>query len=134
MRMALDAIMARSPMFRFIVALICTAIVGFSAFGQTNGHDRYHWWYQHWKQPGTDIGCCNARITAFGAEQGDCEPTRAELRNGDWYAWERFSGQWLKIPDDRIVHERNPSSEEGHLCFNKYTKQILCFVPPDTGG
>jgi hypothetical protein len=85
-------------------------------------------------QPGTTISCCNARETVFGVEHGDCEPTRYEMRNGEWYAWLRQESRWLHIPDDRLIRERNPSGEEGHLCYNTYTKQILCAAPPDTGG
>ena len=118
----------------FFIGLFILMAIAFQPAKAQDGHMRWHQYYQHWKQPGTEVGCCNARINAMGAEVGDCEPTRAELRKGDWYAWERFGSQWIKIPDDRIVRERNPSGEEGHLCFNKYTKQILCFVPPDTGG
>lgn len=117
-------------MRRILIVLILLVI----SFPVTAQHERWHEYYRHWKQPGTNQSCCNARVDVFGVEHGDCEPTRAEIRNGDWYAWERFSSQWIKIPDDRIVRERNPSGEEAHLCFNKFTKAILCFVPPDTGG
>ena len=121
-------------MRRFAFLLICTVWVVFPAFSQTDGHSRWHHYYQEWKQPGSQASCCNARIVyPGGAETGDCEPTRAEMRNGDWYAWERHLAQWLKVPDNKIVRERNPSGEEGHLCWNQYSG-VLCFVPPDTGG
>lgn len=122
--------MTHIPAAMIFVGLMLLAVV---AFGQ-DGHHRFHHYYQHWKQPGTTVSCCNARMNVMGVEMGDCEPTRAEIRQGDWYAWERLTQRWLKIPDDRILKERNPSVEEGHLCFNKWTGQILCFVPPDTGG
>lgn len=117
-------------MRRILIVLILAAI----SFPVAAQHERWHEYYKHWMQPGTNISCCNARVDTFGVQSGDCEPTRAEIRNGYWYAWERLSGRWIKIPDDRIVRERNPSGEEAHLCFNQYTKSILCFVPPDTGG
>jgi hypothetical protein len=104
-----------------------------AAYAQ-DGHARWHMYYQNWKQPGTTISCCNARINIMGIEHGDCEPTRYEMRKGEWYAWLRQESRWLHIPDDRILKERNPSGEEGHLCFNTHTRQILCAVPPDTGG
>lgn len=113
--------------------LLGLALLAPRAFGQ-DGHERWHQYYRTWMQPGTTISCCNARVNTYGVEHGDCEPTRAEIRNGHWYAWERFAGEWLLMPDDKILRERNPSGEEGHLCFNKWTKQVLCFVPPDTGG
>jgi hypothetical protein len=99
----------------------------------TGGHAQWHEYYRHWKQPGTDTSCCNARqALPWGAEQGDCEPTRAEMRKGDWYAWERHTQQWLKVPDAKIIRERNPSPEAAHLCWTSWAG-ILCFVPPDTG-
>lgn len=99
-----------------------------------DGHARWHHYYLHWKQPGTNISCCQARVNTYGVEHGDCEPARYEMRKGEWYAWLRQESRWLHIPDDRIIRERNPSGEEGHLCWNQWTKQILCAVPPDTGG
>jgi hypothetical protein len=116
------------------LAMVMAALLIASSVKGQSGHERWHQYYRGWKMPGTNISCCHARVDQGGVEVGDCEPTRAELRNGDWYAWERFSGQWIHIPDKHIVRERNPSGEEGHLCFNQYTKQIMCFVPPDTGG
>lgn len=117
------------------VCLVAIVVVGDRVMAQ-DGHSRWHHFYKNWKMPGTDISCCNARVIGLNGQTifGDCEPTRAEIRNGDWYAWLRQEGRWIKIPDQHIVRERNPSGEEGHLCYNEWTKQILCFVPPDTGG
>lgn len=103
------------------------------AFGQ-DGHERWHQYYRTWMQPGTTISCCNARVTTYGVEHGDCEPTRYEMRKGEWYAWLRQESRWIAIPDEKLIRERNPSGEEGHLCYNTHTQQILCAVPPDVGG
>jgi hypothetical protein len=118
-------------------------------------HGRYHAYYQHWKQPGTGvpgISCCNANEyvdTLSGRMHiaGDCEPTHAEVRNGHWWARvpqymiDTGVEPWVEIPDALVIHERNPSTEEGHLCGTEYwqegkrpTIRVLCFVPPDTGG
>lgn len=99
-----------------------------------SGHAEFHReFYRTWKQPGSDKSCCNARITAWGQEIGDCEPTQAEVRAGQWWAWNRLQGAWLPIPDHRIVRERNPNVFDGHLCWTKESG-VICFVPPDTGG
>ena len=117
-----------------IALVIALVFLAAHAFAQ-DGHARWHQYYLHWKQPGTTISCCNARIATPGyPEIGDCEPTRYEMRNGEWYAWLRQESRWLHIPDDRIIKERNPSGEEGHLCYALHSKTILCAVPPDTGG
>jgi len=115
-------------------------------------HERYHAYYQHWRQPGTGMSCCNANEyvdTLSGRMHiaGDCEPTHAEVRNGHWWARvpqymiDTGVEPWVEIPDALVIHERNPSTEEGHLCGTEYwqegkrpTIRVLCFVPPDTGG
>jgi hypothetical protein len=129
-----------------VAAKLVVLLLGIVAFGvcllgalgayAQSGHERFHHYYLHWKQPGTTVSCCNARTTQFGIESGDCEPTRYELRQGDWYAWHRQQDKWIKVPDDRLLRERNPSGEEGHLCSVNHSGQwvILCAVPPDTGG
>lgn len=119
-----------------ISAALFYLLFAINAAQAQSGHERWHMYYQHWKQPGTTVSCCNARIIDKDGKtlSGDCEPTRAEIRNGEWYAWLRQEDRWVHIADDKIVRERNPSSEEGHLCYQEWSKQILCFVPPDTGG
>ena len=125
----------------FIAGLVCLGLMACdSASAQQadqsigGGHARWHYYYQHWKQPGTDTSCCNARESVPGGQEvGDCEPAVAELRQGEWYAWERHSQKWLKVPDAKIVRERNPSHEEGHLCWTPWAG-IICFVPPDAGN
>lgn len=99
-------------------------------------HHHYHQdFYQHWKVPGKpNESCCNARIEyPNGAQTGDCEPTRAEVRKGDWYVWVRQKGEWLKVPDEKIVRYPNPNIFESHLCWTPQ-KGIICFKPADLGG
>ena len=103
-------------------------------------HHRYHDnAYRHWKQPGTDISCCSNQ---------DCAPVEAEFRQGHWFALRQSEwfavpdekapgqrlplrhGEWILVPDDKIIRERNPSGEEGHLCYAN--GKVVCFVPPDT--
>ena len=123
----------------------------------TTAHERYHMYYQGWKQPGNGYSCCNANEYMDTLQgkihiSGDCEPTQAEVRNGDWWARvpaymvAKGADPWIKIPDELVLHERNPSTEEGHLCLREdwstsrgrtdytYSVRVLCFVPPDTGG
>jgi hypothetical protein len=97
--------------------------------------------YRHWKQPGTNISCCSDH---------DCEPVKAELGEGRWFAL-RESGwfnlpedmalslrlplrktEWIEIPDAKIIKELNPTVEGAHLCDSG--GRVLCFLPPNTGG
>lgn len=132
---------------RVFVATMAVVLVPFAALfviwlgaamAQSTHHHPFHYdFYRHWKQPGSTASCCDARITRDGKEEGDCEPTQADLRPGKdgvvrWHAWLRQEGRWVEVPDGRILRERNPNTFDGHLCWNY--GQVLCFVPPDTGG
>jgi hypothetical protein len=100
-----------------------SAALLFALAGSANAddHGKYHASdYQYWKQPGTNASCCNDH---------DCAPVRAEFRNNQWFA--KHGGEWIPIPWERIIRERNPSPVEGHLCYT--FGRVLCFVPPHTG-
>lgn len=105
------------------------------SWAQQHHHNYHQDFYQHWKVPGKpNESCCNARIEyPNGAQTGDCEPTRAEVRKGDWYVWVRQKGEWLKVPDEKIVRYPNPNIFESHLCWTPQ-KGIICFKPADLGG
>ena len=117
-----------------ILPCLAVWLPGAVAFAQTNHpHNEYHAdHYKHWQRPDAGGSCCNARTTKDGYEEGDCEPTKAEIRNGVWFAWLREQNRWVQIPDIRIINERNPSPEHGHLCWG--FDSVLCFLPPHTGG
>jgi hypothetical protein len=115
--------------------ILAVFMLGFAlgpmARAQDNGHRLYHAdYYSKWKQPGTDASCCNGKETKGGNVTGDCYPTTAEVRNGHWWA-KTDEGQWVVVPYNRILRERNPDIERAHLCFSY--GRVLCFVPPITG-
>lgn len=109
---------------------------------EETGHHRYHGSdYRYWKQPGTDISCCSDQ---------DCAPVRAELRQGQWFALRRSEwagavdemgraepailprGEWIAVPDEKIIRVPNPAVESAHLCYSM--GKVVCFVPPHTGN
>lgn len=101
-------------------------------WAQQPHHPLHENFYRHWMQPkNPTMSCCNARIEKDGVETGDCEPTQARIIKGDWYVWIRQIKEWVKVPDEKIIRERNPNIFDAHVCFNG---TILCFKPPDTGG
>jgi hypothetical protein len=120
-----------------MLAMIALGLValgyGIAKAQSPHHHPLHRDFYRNWLQPGTNKSCCNARVMAWGQEIGDCEPTQAEVRNGDWYAWNRLTGSWLRIPDSRILREPNPNIFDAHLCWTKESG-VICFVPPATGG
>lgn len=121
-----------AAIFAVVLFVLAFTAVG-TAVAQVPHHHEFHQdFYRHWKQPGTGVSCCDARVTRDGQEVGDCEPTRAEIRAGAWWAWLRQESRWIEIPDARIIRERSPNVTDAHLCWNY--GQVLCFVPPSTGG
>jgi hypothetical protein len=125
------------------IATLFAAVLAFAAVAQVflplkaraQDHSPHHAdFYRHWMQPGVSppLSCCNARVEVDGVETGDCEPTRAEIRGGRWWAWLRQEDRWIPIADGKIVRERNPTGQDAHLCWS--FGRVLCFVPPDTGG
>ena len=115
-----------------VVLFVLAAMAAGAAMAQAPDHHEFHRdFYRYWKQPGSNASCCDARVTRDGRETGDCEPTRAEIRGGIWWAWLRQENRWVEVPDARIIRERSPNVTDAHLCWNG---QVLCFVPPATGG
>jgi len=103
----------RSVAYIGTAGILAVIMLGFAwtpkARAQSNDHHLYHAdYYSKWKQPGTDASCCNGK----------------ETKDGD-------AGQWVIVPYDRILRERNPDIERAHLCFSY--GRVLCFVPPNTG-
>lgn len=115
------------------VAIGC-AIAAFIGVGFILPHKaRAHDHYTHWLQPGTAASCCNEKRTENGEVTGDCYPTVAELRKGAWWA-RRDTGQWIEIPDSRVLRELNPdeTGQAAHLCESNGS--VYCFVPPSGGS
>ena len=153
----------RNLLIAFFVAVIalCVAMAAFMVIGiraasaqnpDPAPHERFHEYYQHWKQPGmAGLSCCNANeYMEYEGKRthifGDCEPTTAHLVNGHWFARvpqyliDKGADEFVEIPDGKINHEINPSPMEAHLCAiedwinGKLTVRVLCFVPPFGGG
>lgn len=123
----------RAPTGAAFVLAVIFIVLAVVAFAQTHHHHPlHHDFYRHWKQPNSNASCCDARVEKNGKEVGDCEPTRAEIRAGKWFAWLRQESRWVEVPDARIIRERNPNVTDAHLCWNH--NKVLCFVPPDVGG
>lgn len=108
----------------------CTAPVR----AQDHHHPLHKDFYQHWRDPANpSLSCCNARIEGpDGVEVGDCEPTQAKVFKGHWLAWVRQTGEWIVIPDAKVIRERNPNGQDAHLCWTPL-RGVICFVPPDQG-
>lgn len=117
----------------FLLAVLLGGIGSQCARAQDH-HPLHRDFYRHWRAPDNPAtSCCDARIEAGGVEVGDCEPTEARVRAGQWQAWIRQLGLWQPVPDAKIIRERNPNLVDGHVCWTP-DRGIICFKPPDTGG
>lgn len=116
---------------KVLVALLC--LLAMPAFAQDH-HPLHKDFYHHWRAPDNPhASCCNARIEENGEVRGDCEPSQARIRNGNWEVWIRQTGIWLQVPDAKIIREPNPNIFDAHVCWT-LERGIICFKPPDTGG
>lgn len=128
-----------TPLSLGLTATFFAITVAVAAEAEELGHHHYHDSdYRYWKQPGTDVSCCSDQ---------DCAPVRAELRQGQWFALRRSAwfdavdemdraiveqGEWIAVPDEKIIRVPNPAVESGHLCYSM--GKVVCFVPPHTGN
>ncbi len=66
----------------------------------------------------------------------------SQWRGGAWWACSRQTGEWVKIPEDRITRQVSVFND-GVLCEGApdllaspsphYEARIHCFAPPDLG-
>lgn len=126
-------------MHRFISIALGAALLSLPALSQTGEHGDGHTLYHHdaysrWAIPGGAPGsCCRAkRQMPWGGVTGDCYPTEARLIDGKRWQAKRDNGEWVDIPESRIIRERNPdpTGRAAHLCYSDYQNVVLCFVPP----
>jgi hypothetical protein len=70
-----------------------------------------------------DLSCCG---------QYDCYPTEARNENGVWFAKRREDGQWLRVPPEKVEHNRDSPDGRSHLCApgpeRAYLADVFCFI------
>lgn len=121
-------------MFRLIaLGVSLLSLPALSQTGHEEGHTLYHEdAYSRWAVPGGSPGsCCRAkRQMPWGGVTGDCYPTEARLIDGKRWQAKRDNGEWVDIPESRIIREKNPdpTGRAAHLCESN--GKILCFVTP----
>lgn len=84
-------------------------------------HDPYH----GIRQPDNPSATC-----CGGGETGDCYETKAQFRQGTWFALRRDTADWVAVPSQKIIWGRSPDGKP-HLCYN--FEKVLCFLPPEGG-
>ena len=75
-------------------------------------------WFQSLKQPGSGISCCSI---------ADCRPVEYRLVSDGYEAL--LDKDWVRIPDQAILHGHSNPTARGILCRAPVSGTILCFVP-----
>jgi hypothetical protein len=78
--------------------------------------------YSTWFRPDKpNQSCCN---------KIDCYSTQARYRNGGWEALQRETGNWIKVPPQKIEHNRDNPDGQTHVCMqaSQVDPQVLCFI------
>ena len=103
--------------YAFFVAA-CVFLVRL-AIPDAKAHDGYEKWMQP-HRPG--LSCCNNH---------DCEPVEARYNEARQVYQALIEGTWIDIPPHIILdHKRieNVNFDGGyHACWNRTTKELLCF-------
>lgn len=102
----------------WVAAFILCSTCGISPTAAQDGHAEHHDEYQHWKQPGSGLSCCNEK---------DCRPTRAYLTEEGWRAWDGL--RWLLVPWP-VVLDLRAKDGRTHLCATP-AGHVYCLVPAD---
>lgn len=104
----------------------CSTRPAHSQTGNWNdGHAEHHDdFYKNLKQPDNGYSCCNAMT----ATEGDCRPVRwYPGYDGLFYAF--INGRWKPVPPNKVVTTTESPDGYGHVCANRYTDDIYCFIP-----
>jgi hypothetical protein len=80
--------------------------------------------YSTWMRPDhPDLSCCG---------QYDCYPTEARNEDGVWFAKRREDGEWIRVPPEKIEHNRDSPDGRSHLCApgpeRVYLVDVFCFI------
>lgn len=133
-------------MYRFLLAAIFCglfSIIGSGAYAHDAMHPDLDAFFGGMKDSRGNL-CCSMT---------DCHVANAEIRNGEWWAelshpkgadehgrtiWVPEPGNWVKIPEDKVLKEHNPTGEPifCHVVQWKDGRMdpsatIRCFLPID---
>jgi hypothetical protein len=53
-------------------------------------------------------------------------PAEARYSNGDWYARQVGTAEWLKVPPSKIEQRRDSPDGRSHLC--NIREYVICFI------
>lgn len=76
-------------------------------------------WFKSLTQPNSMVSCCDT---------SDGRRTKARIGPNGWEAMTP-DGDWIEIPEDRIVRPKSNPTGEAVLFLSPYG-MVYCFVPP----
>lgn len=86
-------------------------------------HDGYTLWMQPHRPT---VSCCSSV---------DCEPVEARYDETRKVWQAKIEGQWVDIPQKIILDPKLPENAtpdgSSHACWNRETKELLCFREPE---
>jgi hypothetical protein len=94
------------------------------------GHDHApnHDWYRLLRDH-RGVNCCNG-----DESHGDCRPAQAKLDAvGNWMVF--LKGEWVVVPPQAVLDPAlNRQPLHAHICAQRETDYIYCFIPGGAGG
>lgn len=109
---------------RLLLATIMLCVFAYEAHGQEHHHPPqdaqiHEKFYSTWMMPDhPSSSCCNKE---------DCYPTEARFKRGQWWARQRETGQWMRIPPEKVERDRDSPDARAHVCASK-AGYVYCFV------
>lgn len=100
-----------------VLAGLALTGMGVHAAPPSEGDLHYSEWFLSLKQPGSGVSCCSI---------SDCRMTDLKIEGQHYWAKDQ-EGNWLEIPDDKILRISNPTAR-AVLCAAG--GHVYCFVPP----
>jgi len=83
-----------------------------------NADPALHGWFESLKQPGSGVSCCSI---------ADCRPVEYRLVADGYEAF--IDANWVRIPDDKVLHGTSNPVARGIACRSPISGTILCFIP-----
>lgn len=102
-----------------VAALLAFLLASPAASGAEHSHGgAVGKFYETWTMPDRrTVSCCNKR---------DCYATEAKQVGQFWFARIRETGQFVRVPPEKIETERDNPDGQNHLCASP-AGQVYCF-------
>ena len=108
----------RSPAFALLLVAGLIAVGADARSPEGPVDPTLHGWFESLRQPGSGASCCSV---------ADCRPVEYRLAAPGYEAL--LDAEWVRVPDDKILHGKPNPTGRAQLCRSPISGAILCFVP-----